>query len=328
MMQTGARFNRACRALCAGLLVLASPVCMAWPDKLVKIVVPAPAGGLMDMIARLLGDQLAIDSGQSVIIENKPGASGAIGMKALLTAPADGQTIMVTASNVLTEIPLAFKVSYDPLKDLTPVAAVALTRLMLVGSSALPAKDFKALLSELKANPGKLSFGSYGVGTASHYAGVILNQKAGLDLQHIPFPGAPPAIAQVVGGQVRVMFDNVPHSLSMAQGGKLRVYGIGSTARSKLLPDVPTFTELGYPELDFTNWMGVIASATMPAETVEKIHAAVAKAAASPRLQRRMAEMGFEPTPTPSTEQLRTAVRVAYDRNAALVKALNIRIEE
>lgn len=328
MKETGIRFKRACKALCAGALIAASPLCMAWPDKLVKIVVPAPAGGLMDMMARLLGDQLSTDSGQPVIVENKPGAGGAIGVKTMLAAPADGQTVMVIASNILTEIPLVFKVNFDPLKDVKAVGTVATSRLMLVGSSTLPAKDFKSLLAELKANPGKLSYGSYSVGTASHYAGVILNQKAGLDLQHVPFPGAPPAIAQVVGGQVTVMFDNVAHSLPMVQGGKLRVYGLASPVRSKLLPGVPTFAELGYPDLDFSNWMGVIVGSATPADVVEKIHAAIAKAGASAKLQKRLAEMGFEPMQTPSVEQLKTSVQAEYDRNAGIVRAFSIKGQE
>lgn len=316
------------RALCAAALALALPAALAWTDKPVKLLVPAPAGGTMDVVARMVADQLAADIGQAVVVENKPGAGGAIAVQAMNAAPADGQTIMMTASNVLTEIPHVMKTSFDPLKDVKPVAAVARSVMVLVAAPQLPAKDLKALIAHVKANPGKISFASYSTGTASHYAGMILNQKAGLDMQHVPFPGSPPALAQVMGGQIPLMFDGLATSRPLIAAGKLQVYGVAAKTRSPHLPQVPTLAEQGYPELDFGNWVGVIASARLPADLTERIHAAVAKAAASPRVRERLSGAGFETGDDTSPAQLAQSVRAEFERNAAIVKAFGIKLDQ
>ncbi|UUZ70517.1 tripartite tricarboxylate transporter substrate binding protein [Polaromonas sp. P2-4] len=299
--------------------------CLAWTDKPVRVLVPAPAGGLMDALARVMADQLTVNLGQPIIVDDRPGAGGFIGVKAMLSAPADGQTIMFTASNVLTEIPHVLKTAFDPLKDVKPVATVALSRLVLVGSPDLPAKDLKELIAYVKANPGKLSFASYSSGTASHYAGEMLNQKMGLDLQHVPFPGAPPAIVQVLGKQVTVMFDNIANSLPMIRAGKLRAYAVASNTRSSVLPDVPTFAELGFSDFNFVNWLGVVVSSSVSPEMTGKIRAATLAAAAALKVRGRMLVMGYEPIPSqPSLDKLAEATRAEYELNAGIVKTFNI----
>jgi len=305
-------------------LTLAMPAAMAWTSKPVRVLVPAPAGGTMDVIARLLADQLTADLGQPVVVDNKPGAGGSIAISAMLAAPPDGQTIVITASNVLTEVPHVLKTPFDPLKDVRPIAAVARSRLLLVGAPTLPAKDFKSLIAYVKANPGKLGFASYSAGTASHYAGMIMNQKAGLDLPHVPFAGSSPALAQVMGGQIALMYDGMVTSLPMIRAGKLQAYAVASPARSPLLPQVPTFAELGYPEVDFSNWVGVIASARLPEDLARKIEAASYKAAATPRVRERMESLGYEPIPAQSMSQLGQSVRADFERNAGIVKAFQI----
>jgi tripartite-type tricarboxylate transporter receptor subunit TctC len=249
------------RAILAAIMTLAMPAAMAWTSKPVRVLVPAPAGGTMDVMARVLAEQLAADLGQSVVVDNKPGGGGAIAINTMLAAPADGQTIMVTATNVLTEVPQVQKTPYDTMKDVRPLAAVGRSRMVLVGAPNLPAKDLKSLIAYAKANPGKLSFASYSAGTASHYAGAIMNQEAGMDLQHVPFAGSGPALAQVMGGQIPLMYDGMVTSLPMIRAGKLQAYAVASRNRSPLLPQVPTFAEQGYPDIDFSNWVGVIASA-------------------------------------------------------------------
>lgn len=300
----------------------------AWTDKPVKILVPAPAGGTMDVIARMVGDQLAADIGQPVVIDNKPGAGGAIAVQALRTAPADGQTLMMTASNVLTEIPHVMKTNFDPLKDIKPVAVVARSGMVLVGTPSLPAKDVKGLVAHVKANPGKMSFASYSAGTSSHYAGMIFNQKAGLDLQHIPFAGSPPALTQLMGGHVALMFDGIVTSKQMIAGGKLVAYGIAASKRSPQLPDVPTMAEQGYPDINFSNWLGVVASSNLPNELVDKIHAAIVKVAATPKVRDRMVAAGFEPADDMNAAQLAQTVKADFDRNAGIVKQFNIQINQ
>jgi tripartite-type tricarboxylate transporter receptor subunit TctC len=316
------------RAISIATVSLLASSAWAWTDKPVRLLVPAPAGGTMDVIARLVGDQLAADIGQPVVIDNKPGAGGAIAVQALRAAPADGQTLMVTASNVLTEIPHVMKTSFDPLKDIKPVAVVARAGMVLVGNPSLPAKDVKSLVSYVKANPGKLSFASYSAGTSSHYAGMIFNQKAGLDLQHIPFPGSPPALTQLMGGHIALMFDGIVTSKQMISGGKLVAYGVASSKRSPQLPDVPTMAEQGYPDINFSNWLGIVASSSMPNDLVDKIHAAIEKVAAYPKVRDRMVAAGFEPADDMNASQLSQALKTDFDRNAGIVKQFNIQINQ
>lgn len=326
MNQHSFRLTR--RAICIAAIAAAAPTAFAWTDKPVKIVVPAPAGGTMDVIARMVGDQLSADIGQPVIIDNKPGAGGAIGVQALRAAPADGQTLMITASNVLTEVPHVMKTNFDPIKDIKPIAVVARANLVFVGNPTVPAKDVKGFVAYAKANPGKLSFASYSTGTVSHYAGMILNQKAGLDLQHVPFAGSPPALTQLMGGQLAAMFDGVVTSKQLIATGKVVAYGVASSKRSPQLPDVPTMAEQGYPEINFSNWLGIVASSAMSNEMADKIHAAIVKVAANPKVRDRMVAVGFEPSEDLNATQLGQAVKLDFDRNAAIVKQFNIQMNQ
>ena len=317
------------RAILISLTVtLMSPAAMAWTDKPVKLLVPAPAGGNIDVIARLLADQLAADIGQPMVVENKPGAGGAIAVQALRSAPADGQTVLVTASNVLTEIPHVLKSGFDPNKDVRTVGIVARGVLVMIAAPNAPAKDFKGFVTYAKKNPGSLSFASYSAGTLSHYAGMILNQKAGLDLQHVPFQGSPPALAQVMGGQIPVMFDGYATSRNLIATGKVQAYAVAAKNRLSQMPDVPTLTELGYPELDFSNWMGVIVSSSMPAELQEKIHKAVRNVALNPKFRGRMFATGFEGAEDWNIQQLAQSVKTEFERNAAIVKQFNIQLNQ
>ncbi|SOY77939.1 ABC transporter substrate-binding protein [Cupriavidus taiwanensis] len=312
------------RVVVAAAMAVTMPAAMAWTNKPVRVLVPAPAGGTMDVVARLLSDQLTADLGQPVIVDNKPGAGGSIAIGALLAAPADGQTILVSANNILAEIPHVMKVPYDPMNDVKPVAAVVKASVVLVSAPSLPAKDFKGLVSYVKAHPGNLSFASYGLGTASQYAGMIMNQKAGMDLQHVPFSGSPPALTQVMGGQIAVMYDGMVTSLPYIKAGKLRAYAVAAKQRSSMLPQVPTFAELGYPEIDFTNWTGVFVSSKVSADLTEKIQAAVYKAALKPALRERIAALGFEPVQPQTVRLLGPDLRADFERNAGIVKTFHI----
>jgi len=263
-----------------------------------------------------------------MVVENRPGAGGAIAVQALRVAPADGQTVLVIASNVLTEIPHVLKGGFDPLKDVKPVGIVARGNLVMIAAPNVPTKDFKSFLAYAKKNPGNLSFASYSAGTISHYAGMILNQKAGLDLQHVPFQGAPPALAQVMGGQIPVMFDGYATSRNLISTGKVQVYAVAAKQRLSQLPEVPTLTELGYPELDFSNWMGVVVSSAMSSELQEKIHKAVRNVALNPKFRGRMFASGFEGAEDWSIQQLTQSVKTDFDRNGAIVKQFNIQLNQ
>lgn len=316
------------RSHCASLIALALPGAFAWTDKPVKLLVPAPAGGTMDVVARIVADQLSRDIGQPVTVENRAGAGGAIAIQAMMSAPADGQTVMMTASNVLTEIPHVMKTSFDPLKDVKPVAALARASVVLITAPNFAGKDMKSLVDHVKANPGKISFASYSAGTASHYAGMILNQKAGLDMQHVPFPGSPPALAQVMGGQIPVMFDGMATSKPLITTGKVNAIGVASKARSPHLPNVPTLAELGFPELDFSNWIGVIVASAVPAALTDRIHMAVLRAASVPAVRDRLAGAGFEVGIDTSPAQLAQSVKTEHERNAGIVKTFDIKLNQ
>lgn len=304
-----------------------SSAALAYTDKPVKLVVPAPPGGTIDVMARIVGEQLSRDIGQPVIVENKPGAGGAIAVKHLLAQPADGQTLMATASNVLTEVPHVLKGGFDPLRDVKPVALLARSSMLLVCSPQFPARDAREAVAYVKSHPGQVSFASYSAGTASHYAGAILNKAAGLDMQHVPFPGSAPALAQVMGGQVPLMFDGAVTSRGLIAAGKVRLLAVATRARLPDFPGVPTLAELGYPELNFGNWTGVIVSSQTPAPLAEKLHAALQKAAASPAVRERLAGAGFEPMAERSLAQAERELREEYDRNAEIVKAFHIKLD-
>ncbi|KRC11152.1 ABC transporter substrate-binding protein [Hydrogenophaga sp. Root209] len=325
---TPSLFSPLRRTVCATALALALPAAMAWTDKPVRMVVPAPAGGTMDVVARIVAEQLQADIGQPVVVENRAGAGGAIAVQAMISAPPDGNTIMMTASNILTEIPHVMKTAFDPLKDVKPVTAIARATMVMIGAPNLPAKDLKGVIAWVKAHPGTVSFASYSAGTSSHYAGMILNQKAGLDMQHVPFAGSPPALAQVMGNQIPLMFDGMATARNMINSGKVQAYGVASKQRSQHLPNVPTLAELGYPELDFSNWVGIIVSASVPAAMVDKINAAVDKAAASPKVRDRLLGAGFDAGGDETAEQMARSLRADFERNATIVKTFDIKLTQ
>lgn len=283
---------------------------------------PAPAGGTADTIARVVGQQLSTDIGQPVVVENKPGAAASIGLQAMLQAAPDGQTLAMVPSNVLTESPHVMKLPYDPLKDILPIATLVRSGVVLVTPASTPAHDFASLVTYLKTRKG--AYSTYSAGTASHYAGLILSDKAGLDMQHVGYAGSPPALLALMGGQVDFMFDGILTSLPMIKSGKLRAYAFSGKQRSRLLPDVPTTAEVGYPELQFMGWIGLVGSAKLPADVLAKVQAAVKKAASEPAVQKRLAELG-EPDLSVDTPAIQREDTAVSERNAAIVKKYGIK---
>jgi tripartite-type tricarboxylate transporter receptor subunit TctC len=313
-----------CAAVAVAGVVPASA--LAFADKPIKIIVPAPPGGTIDVMARIVSEQLSRDVGQPVVVENKPGAGGSIAVKYLLSQPADGQALMVTASNVLTEVPHVLKGGFDPLKDVKPLSLMALSSMLFICSPQFPARDAKEAIAYVKAHPGQVSYASYSAGTASQYAGAILNKTAGLDMQHVPYPGSAPALAQLMGGQVPLMFDGAVTSKNLIAAGKVRLLAVAARTRLPEFPNVPTLAELGYPQLNFSNWTGVIASSQMPAPLAEKIHVALQKVAANPAVRERLIGAGFEPMQERSLAQAQSELREEHARNADIVKTFDIKL--
>ncbi|MGW8421407.1 Bug family tripartite tricarboxylate transporter substrate binding protein [Comamonas sp. HJ-2] len=299
----------------------------AFTDKPVKLIVPAPPGGTIDVFARIISDQLAHELKQPVIVENRPGAGGAMAVKYMLSQPSDGNTLLVTVTNILTEVPHILKGGFDAMKDVRPVSQMARSVMVFIASPQFPAKDAKEAIAYIKAHPGQLSFASYSQGTASQYAGAILNQKAGLDMQHVPFPGSAPALAQIMGNQIPLMFDGSVTTKPLVPSGKVRLLAVAYKSRLADYPQVPTMAELGYPELDFSNWAGVFASAKTPQPLLEKINATLQKVNASQAVQARYAATGFEPIRQERTlEQLSTDLQAEYQRNGEIVRNFGIKL--
>ena len=313
--------------LLAALLALVAGPAAAWTDKPVRFVVPGPPGGTSDLLARLLGEALSKTIGQPIVVENKPGGGGSLAVAALLAAAPDGNTLLVGPQNVITEVPLVLPVAYDALRDLKPVAEIGRGGLVLVAGPGAPQGGVKEVVEHARANPGRLAYASYSPGTASHFAGLVLNRRAGIDLQHVPYRGSPPALNDLMGGQVPLMFDGMPTSLALVRAGRLRALAVASAARSPLLPQVPTFAELGYPEVAFTNWIGVIASAKVADAQLARIHAALLAALEAPGLRKRLADAGFEASPPTTPAELARSVRADHERNARLVRDFDIKAD-
>jgi tripartite-type tricarboxylate transporter receptor subunit TctC len=208
---------------------------------------------------------------------------------------------------------------------LRPVAELARAGLVLVAGPSAPPGDVKELVKYAARHPGKLAYASYSPGTASHFAGLVLNQKARIELQHVPYKGSPPGLNDVVGGQVPLMFDGLPTSLALVRTGRLRALAVAAPQRSPLLPQVPTFAELGYPEVVFTNWLGVIASAKLPRGTADRIRTALMQALESPELRARLAEAGLEPSPPTTPAALERSIAADHARSARPVREFGIK---
>lgn len=325
-MRVVARRRLLIGALAGALAVFAAPA-FAWSDKPVKLIVPSPPGGSSDVLARVVAEQLSAQIGQPVIVDNKPGGGGMIAVQAMLSAPPDGQTLVVGPQSLMTEIPLVLKLSFDPLKEIKPVAEMARGSLVFVANPAVPANSLKELVAYAKANPGKLNYASYSPGTASHYAGLVLNHKAGTDLLHVPYKGSPPALTDVVSGEVQLMFDGMLTSLPLIKSGKIKAIAVTGTARSALLPQVPTFAESGYPDVTFTSWLGAFASAKMTPALVARINAEIIKAVSDPKVRARLADLGLEQARTSTPAQLEQSVQADYAKNVGIVKTFNIKLD-
>jgi len=298
----------------------------AWAigEKPLKVIVPAPAGGSADIAARVIGQQISDDIGRPVVIENRAGATGSIGLAAMLKAEPDGDTIAFGPSNMLVEAPQVMKVPYDPLKDITSIGRVAYTSYVLVTGANYPAKDFQGLVAQLKTRKDKSSFASYGTGTVSQYSGLIFSSKSDLGMQHVGYPGSPPALQDVIGGRIDIMFDGMVTSLPLIRSGMLHAYAVAGKNRSKYLPDVPTMTELGYPDIQFQGQMCFYGSSKLPAEVLKKLQAAIKKAASAPAVQQKLFDVGLEPDVNVDSAALLAENKQLFQRNAAIVRKFDI----
>ena len=295
----------------------------AWPTKVVRIVVGGPAGGTADILGRLLAEGLTQSLGKPVIVEQKPGGAGAIAVNTLLSAPHDGHTLLLIQGGIVSETPLALKVSFDPFKDLKPVAQVARTGLVLVANPKLPAKNFSELLAYIKSKPGQIDYASYAAGMRGQTIGVQFNRLAGVDMKHVGYKGSPPALQDVMGGHVPLMFDGLATSLPLIKSGKLKAYAVAYPKRIPALPDVPTFAEVGFPAMTEPGWMGVWLPPDVPAAVQEKIRNATLAIVQQPGYRERVEAMGMDAGQPLSSEALSRDARAAHERQAELLRSIH-----
>ncbi|HMN79101.1 MAG TPA: tripartite tricarboxylate transporter substrate binding protein [Burkholderiaceae bacterium] len=324
------RARRRFTALTAGgLLAAASGGLQAqdnWPSRPITIVVPQAAGGANDTVARAFAQKLSVALGQSVVVENRPGAGGNVGTGQVARAAKDGYTLMLTAQSAQTINPALYRnPGFDPVKDFEPVMVVATAPYLLVVNPNFPAKTFRELIDYAKARPGRVDYSSAGNGTLNHLLGVMLNQRAGLYLVHIPYRGAAASATDVVGGQVPLTFGSFPGVMPFVKTGQLRVLGVATEKRTRLAPDMPTLNET-VPGLHANSWYGLFAPAGTPKEVIRKLAAEGAKVLAAPDLQERLAGQGAEAAPS-TPEQLAELLKQDLVRWAGIVKASGATID-
>ena len=297
-----------------------------FPAKPVHILVPYPAGGAVDVLARTLGDEVAKQWGQSVIVENRPGAGGVIASQALATSPPDGTTLIVVASGHATNPFLYSKLPYDTFKDFTPISLLASSPNILLVRADSPFKTLADLLAEARAKPGSLSYGMAGNGTSTHLAGELLKNLAKVDIVAIPYKGGAPAMNDLLGKQIPISFNNGPESMGQISAGSVRALGVTTAKRVVILPDVPTIAEAGVPGYDTGVWWGLLGPANMAADVVAKLSHDFVAAVNAPAVKDRLGSLGASPIGS-SPREFDAQIRADYDKWGPIIKAAGIKAE-
>jgi tripartite-type tricarboxylate transporter receptor subunit TctC len=297
-----------------------------YPSRPVRLIVPFAPGGSNDIMARLVAQKFSESLGQQVVVDNRAGASGIVGTDLAAKAAPDGYTILMMSLTFAVNPSLFRKLPYDTQKDLTPVTLVASAPLMLVVHPSLPVKAVQDFLGYAKANPGKLNFGSGGPGTTPHLAGEMLKLMAGLQMTHVPYKGGGPALADLMGGQIQLMLENIPSTLPLAKSGKLRPLAVTGLKRSGLVPDLPTLNEAGLKGYEIVGWNGLFVPAGTQWNIVTYLHDQTVKALAQPDTRERLVTLGAEGVGS-SPEEFRAFVKAEISKWAKVVKAAGLKVE-
>jgi tripartite-type tricarboxylate transporter receptor subunit TctC len=307
------------------ILFATNVVAQEWPNKPIRWIVPFPPGGAMDVMARALAEKSSKSLGQAVVIENKPGAGGNIGADFVARSDADGYTMMITSIGMATNKYLYPKLSYDPVKDFSPVSLIAIVPNVLVTNATQPnVKTVSDVIANAKAQPGKLTYASAGNGSSIHLAGEVFTSMAKIDMQHIPYKGSNPAVTDLLGGQVNYMFDSITSAKPHIDSGKLRPIGITTSKRSKALPNVPTIAESGLPGYEVTPWFAVFVPAATPKPIVNKLNAALLDALKSPEIKAKFDGIGAEPLGT-TPDELANYLNKEIERWGKVISTNNIK---
>ena len=318
------------RLLVALLLLLASALpsgAQGYPDKPIRLVIPFPAGGGADSMARPLAQKLTTQLGQPVVLDHKSGAGGTIAAETAAAASPDGYTLMFATLGTHAINPSLYaKLRYDPVKDFVPVALTHVAPRVLVVHPSVPAQNVKELLALAKARPGTLTFGSSGNGGVNHLAGELMKSMAGVDMIHVPYKGAAPAAVDLLGNRLSMVFDSIVVWSDHIKTGKVRALGVSSAQRSAALPNVPSIAEAGLPGFDVANWLGVLAPAKTPAAIVAKLNAELRSAMTDPDMRQQMAAVGVDPA-TSTPQEFGDIIRKDIAKWAVVVKATGARLD-
>jgi tripartite-type tricarboxylate transporter receptor subunit TctC len=308
--------------LLAGLMLLSPAVASAqgWPTKPIRIIVSSGAGGSADILARMIGERLSPALGQPVVIENRPGAGGHLGAALVARAEPDGYTLLMSGSPTHSVGPHLFKqLSYEPMRDVPPVAMVAVAPNLLVVNASLPVKSLADLVALAREKPGQLTYSSAGNGTSGHLAAELLKSMARIDIRHVPYKSGPEAVTSVLTGEVSFIFFTGPSLLPQVESGKLRPLAITSAARSRLVPNVPTVAELGFSGFDVLAWYALFAPRETPKPVVTKLSTEIEKIVGLPEIRDKMVQLGAEPRYL-SAEELTAFVSVESPRWGQLIR--------
>ncbi|SDD97104.1 Tripartite-type tricarboxylate transporter, receptor component TctC [Cupriavidus sp. YR651] len=290
------KFSSLSAALFAAAALASGAAHAAYPDHPIRWIVPFPAGGAMDNIARTLGEDMAKTLGQAVVVENRPGAGGNIGAELVARAPADGYTLIIVANGMAVNPALYGKLGYDPVKDFAPVSLLAVVPNVLVTNKAkTPARTVNEVIANARAKPGKYTYASAGNGTSIHLAGELFTSMAHVDLLHIPYKGSGPAMTDLLGGQVDYMFDSITSAKPHIDSGKLVPIAVTTSKRSSALPNVPTVAEAGLPGYELSPWFAAFVPARTPQPVIDALNKAMLDALKKPSVQQRLAGIGAEP---------------------------------
>jgi tripartite-type tricarboxylate transporter receptor subunit TctC len=303
-----------------------SAMAQAWPSKPISLIVPFPPGGTTDVLARALGEKLQQGLGQAVIVENKPGAGATLGADYVAKAKPDGYTLLMGAVHHTIASSVYKKLPYDFQKDFAPITMVALVPNVLVVNASTPAKNVKELVALAKSQPGKMTYGSNGNGTAQHLIGTQFQSLTGTELIHVPYKGSGPLATDLLGGQIDMSFDTVTPVLQHIKSGKLRALAVTTAKRSSALPDVPTMEQAGLKGFDIGTWFGVLAPVATPKDIVARLNTEMVKVIQSPEFRKRMEEVGAEPIGN-TAEQLGQQIKSETEKFSKLAKDAKVTIE-
>lgn len=321
--------SRSIKWLIAGALlsVMSNVFAQNYPTRSIRVIVPYPAGGGADFVARIYAKSLSDSLGQQIVVDNRGGANGNVGSEVAAKSPPDGYTLLVTASTNLTINPgLYQKMPFDVQRALAPISMLAIQPTILVVHPTLPAATVKELVALAKTRPGQLNFGSAGAGSSGHLAAELFKMVAGVDLVHVPYKGTGPATSDLLGGQIPLMFNNLPPSLPLVKAGRLRALAVTGEKRSPAAPQLPTMAEAGFPGVVMTLWNALLAPAGTSPEILGKLHSEIIKAAKSREVRDRLAAEGTEARTTSSAE-LAEIMKSETARWAKVIKAANITLE-